>query len=30
MQLKDYEKVERSNIEFKEKIEYNKSTSWIK
>ena len=30
MQLKDYEKVERSNIEFKEKVEYNKSKSWLK
>ena len=30
MQLKDYEKVESSNIEFKEKVEYNKSKSWLK
>lgn len=30
MQLKDYEKVESTNIEFKEKVEYNKSKSWLK
>ena len=30
MQLKDYEKVESFNIEFKEKVEYNKSKSWLK
>ncbi len=30
MQLKDYEKVENSNIEFKEKVEYNKPKSWLK
>ncbi len=30
MQLKDYEKVENSNIEFKEKVEYTKSKSWLK
>ncbi len=30
MQLKNYEKVESTNIEFKEKVEYNKSKSWFK
>ena len=30
MQLKDYEKVESTNIEFKEKVEYNKFKSWLK
>lgn len=30
MQLKDYEKVESTNIEFKEKVEYSKPKSWLK
>jgi len=30
MQLKDYEKVESSNIDFKEKVEYKKPKSWLK
>lgn len=30
MQLKDYEKVESSNVEFKEKVEYGKPKSWLK
>ena len=30
MQLSDYEKVESTNIEFKEKVEYTKSKSWLK
>ena len=29
MQLKDYEKVESTNIEFKEKVEYNKSKTLL-
>lgn len=30
MQLKDYEKVESTNIDFKEKVEYKKSKNWLK
>lgn len=30
MQLKDYEKVESTNIDFKEVVEYKKSKSWLK
>lgn len=30
MKLNDYEKVESSNIDFKEKVEYKKSKSWLK
>ncbi len=30
MKLKDYERVESSNIDFKEKVEYNKPKSWLK
>lgn len=30
MKLKDYEKVESTNIDFKEKVEYKKSKSWLK
>ena len=30
MKLKDYEQVETSNIDFKERVEYNKSKSWLK
>lgn len=30
MQLKDYEKVESSNIDFKEEVEYRKPKSWLK
>lgn len=30
MKLTDYEKVESSNIDFKEKLEYKKSKSWLK
>ncbi len=30
MQLKDYEKVESSNIDFKEKVECSKPKSWLK
>lgn len=30
MELKDYEQVESSNIDFKEKVEYNKPKSWLK
>ena len=30
MSLKDYEKVESSNIDFKEKVEYKKAKSWLK
>ena len=28
MQLKDYEKVESTNIDFKEEVEYKKSKSY--
>lgn len=30
MKLKDYEKVESTNIDFKEEVEYGKSKSWLK
>ena len=30
MALKDYEKVESTNIDFKEKLEYGKPKSWLK
>lgn len=30
MQLKDYGKIENSNIDFKESVEYNKPKSWLK
>lgn len=30
MQLKDYKKVESTNIDFKEKVEYTKPKSWLK
>lgn len=30
MNLKNYEKIESTNIEFKEMVEYNKSKSWLK
>ncbi len=30
MKLSDYEKVESSNIDFKEKVEYSKPKSWLK
>lgn len=30
MQLKDYNKVENTNIDFKEKLEYKKPKSWLK
>ena len=30
MQLKNYEKVESTNIDFKERVEYKKSKSWLK
>ena len=30
MKLKDYDKVENTNIDFKEKIEYSKPKSWLK
>jgi len=30
MQLKDYEQVESSSIDFKEKVEYTKPKSWLK
>lgn len=30
MKLKDYEKVENTNIDFKEEVEYKKSKSWLK
>lgn len=30
MQLKNYEKVESTNIDFKEKVEYKKYKSWLK
>lgn len=30
MQLKDYEKVESSNIDFKEKVEWSKPKSWLR
>lgn len=30
MQLKNYEKVESSNIDFKEKVEYRKAKNWLK
>lgn len=29
MQLKDYEKVESTNIDFKEEVEYKKPKSWL-
>lgn len=30
MKLSDYERVEGTNIDFKEKVEYNKPKSWLK
>ena len=30
MELKDYEKVESTNIDFKEEVEYAKPKSWLK
>lgn len=30
MKVKDYDKVESSNIEFKEKVEYGKAKNWLK
>lgn len=30
MTLKDYEQIENSNIDFKEKVELNKPKSWLK
>lgn len=30
MKLKDYDNVENTNIDFKEKVEYNKPKSWLK
>ena len=30
MQLHDYNKIENSNIDFKEKVEYSKPKSWLK
>ena len=30
MKLNDYEKVESTNIDFKETVEYKKSKSWLK
>ena len=30
MKLQDYNKVENTNIDFKEKVEYSKPKSWLK
>ena len=30
MHLKDYGKIESTNIEFKEKVEHSKPKSWLK
>ena len=30
MKLKDFEKVESTNIDFKESLEYSKPKSWLK